>query len=49
MKFRLFPFSLKEIEKIWLHSIWPNSITSWNIMVQDVEIDEDVEHKINAG
>eukprot|EP00268_Persea_americana_P041107 TRINITY_DN4093_c0_g3_i1.p1 TRINITY_DN4093_c0_g3~~TRINITY_DN4093_c0_g3_i1.p1 ORF type:complete len:157 (+),score=5.03 TRINITY_DN4093_c0_g3_i1:792-1262(+) len=35
VKFRLFPFSLKEKAKIWLHSLRPNSITTWNVMVRE--------------
>ena len=30
IRLRLFPFSLREKEKLWLNSLAPNSITSWD-------------------
>jgi hypothetical protein len=33
MRLRLFPFSLHDKEKAWLHSNMPRSITSWEILL----------------
>jgi len=35
IKFRLFPFSLKDKAKAWLHSLQPNSIALWSDMVRE--------------
>lgn len=32
IKLRLFPFSLRDKAKLWLHSLAPQSITSWDLL-----------------
>ena len=34
IRLRLFPFSLKDKAKAWLYSLPPNTITTWEILVQ---------------
>ena len=32
IRLRLFPFSLRDKAKLWLNSLTPNSITSWDLL-----------------
>ena len=32
IRLRLFPFSLRDKAKLWLSSLAPNSITSWDLL-----------------
>ena len=48
IKLRLFPFSMKDRAKAWLHSLRPNSISTWHGLVNEFLKKFFPQHKTNA-